>query len=253
MVKNEQDIIKHVIEHTLTQVDRVIVADNMSSDDTRDILELIALEDDRLSIIDDNDPAYEQSRKMTKLANQAISLGADYVVPFDADEYWHAPNHDTIKEAIEQSPAKIFPAVMHNFIPTGADDPDEPNPFKRIQWRRKENNPLVKVAGKAWAGMVIEQGNHNITYPEDFVHGWDEQLLAVRHYPYRSGEQFVRKAIQGNDALKITDLPYESGQHWRDYAAIANASGNEALEEVFLEWFYSEDDPELDGLVYDPL
>lgn len=250
MVKNEEDIIFYTIEHMLTQVERVIVADNMSTDKTRDLLNSIG--ESRLTIVDDFDPAYEQSRKMTTLALQARALGADHVVPFDADEYWYAPEFDTIEEAINQSPAKIFPATMSNFVPTSKDDQKEKNPFKRIQWKRKENNPLVKVAGRTWPGMVVEQGNHNITYPEGFEHGWEENLLAVRHYPYRSEEQFVNKAIQGNAALALTNLPYESGQHWRDYAALANSKGRQALVDVYLEWFHS-DNPRKDGLVHEPV
>ena len=251
MVKNEQDIIRHTIQNMLKQVDQVIVADNMSTDNTRKILE--SFHTSRLSVIDDFDPAYEQSRKMTNLANMAMNMGADVVVPFDADEYWHEPNHKTIKQAVESSPAKIFPAVIKNFIPTGADDDQIDNPFGRIQWRRHEPAPLVKVAGHTAPGMVIEMGNHNITYPEGFEHGWEENLLEVRHYPYRTPEQFVNKAVQGGEALALTDLPYEMGQHWRGYSEIYKTSGEEALKDVFLEWFYQSDPETEEGLIFDPL
>ena len=84
MVKNEQDIVGPIIEHMVGQVDHVIVADNMSTDDTRAILNDFG---DSITVIDDLDPAYEQSKKMSALAQQALLLGAEWVVPFDADEY----------------------------------------------------------------------------------------------------------------------------------------------------------------------
>ena len=251
MCKNEQDIIEHTVRHMLTQVDHVIVADNMSTDNTRAILE--SLPGDHLTIIDDLDPAYEQSRKMTNLAQAARLLGADAVVPFDADEYWYAPDFPTISEAIAQSENTIFPASMYNFVPTAIDDTSDPNPFTRIQWKRKEGNPLVKVAGLVHGSMVVEMGNHNISYSKQFIHSWNTELLIVRHYPYRSPEQFVRKALQGAAALELTDLPYEMGEHWRSYAAIAKGMGDKALEDVFTEWFWDQDPNENPGMIHSPL
>lgn len=35
MVKNEQDIVGPIVEHMISQVDHVIVADNLSTDNTR--------------------------------------------------------------------------------------------------------------------------------------------------------------------------------------------------------------------------
>src|SRR5881394_2910564 len=103
MVKDEADIIQATVCHMLTQVDQVIVADNMSTDGTRNILDsLLVLNSLPVEVVDDNDPAYYQSSKMTHLARLAYLRGADWVVPFDADELWTA-NGATVKETLERA------------------------------------------------------------------------------------------------------------------------------------------------------
>ncbi len=76
-------------------------------------------------------------------------------------------------------------------------------------------------------------------------------VLQVRHFPYRSAAQFVRKAITGAAAYACTDLPPDQGAHWRAYGEIAERHGTEALADVFREhfWFRSPTDS---GLVHDP-
>jgi glycosyltransferase involved in cell wall biosynthesis len=89
--KDEADIIRITIEHMLTQVDRVYVLDNMSTDGTTDILRyLFAEHRGRMFWGIDKEPAYYQSRKMTELAHRVHDLdqSIDWIVPFDADEIW---------------------------------------------------------------------------------------------------------------------------------------------------------------------
>ena len=85
MVRDGGDIIGYIVEHMMSEVDHVIVADNLSSDDTRPILEKFG---SKITLLEDNDPAYRQSEKMTYLSQVANRLGAEWVVPFDADEWW---------------------------------------------------------------------------------------------------------------------------------------------------------------------
>src|SRR5690242_16616279 len=87
MVKDEADIVADTVEATLREVDAMIVADNGSTDGTREILA-----DLPVTVIDDPDPAYYQSVKMTELAAQAADAGADWVLPIDADERWYSPH-----------------------------------------------------------------------------------------------------------------------------------------------------------------
>ena len=80
-VKDEADIIGPVVEHMLTQVDHILVADNASTDGTREILRELPIE-----VIDDNEVGYWQEKKTTALAQYARKAGHSWVLPCDADE-----------------------------------------------------------------------------------------------------------------------------------------------------------------------
>lgn len=249
MVKNEEDVIGYTLQNMVEQVNHVIVADNLSTDNTRDILHGFG---SSVTVVDDKDPAYRQSEKMTALANRAKSLGATWVVPFDADEWWEPLKASTIKEALAGLDQDVAIAKMYNFVPTDEDTVDCRNPVLRMSWRLKEWNPLHKVACRTHQGLVIEMGNHAATYPYQSVRAVDD-VLRVRHYPWRSPEQFVNKAVQGGRALALTDLPDHMGAHWRQYNALVEREGPEALRAVFQEHFYYKS-PTLHGnLEFDPL
>lgn len=238
MVKNEEDIIGPVIEHMVGQVDHVIVADNMSTDSTRSILDGFDI-----TIINDKDPAYTQSLKMTRLALLARDQGADWVIPFDADEVWIAPG--TIKSYLEKLETfNVVEATMYNHYKSDIDTRTG-NPLIDMPYRYKEQNPLPKVAVKPLEGLNIHMGNHGVDF---FVPQFRTGGIVVHHYPYRSVEQFVSKVKQGAAALKKTDYDYSVGQHWRDYANILEAGGEAAIEELFYTYFYYPHDE----MVYDP-
>lgn len=245
MVRDEADIVAVTVAHMLTQVDHVIVADNGSTDGTRDLLADLDVE-----VIDDPERGYYQSRKMTALADLARTAGHDWVVPFDADEVWYSPFGRIADVLGGIGPQWLAaPATLFDHVPTGIDS-DDTDPVRRIAWRRVEPGALPKVAARLRDDLVIEQGNHAATFDggtTSFV-----GQLVIRHFPYRSAEQFVRKARNGAEAYAATDLPWSAGQHWRQYGQLLEAYGREALEDVFRTWFWSPDPNGDESLIRDP-
>ena len=241
MVKNEADVIQTTIRHMAAHVDHVIVADNGSTDGTRELLDELPCE-----VIDDPDPAYYQSKKMTALASYAGEMyGATWIVPFDADEIWISCDGGTVAEQLRRAGGRVAPAWLFDHVATDADLPDVP-PQQAMGHRMRQRTPLHKVACRLVAGMVIEMGNHQVTYPDTSAPAVRFDLLEVRHFPIRSVKQYIRKARQGAAALALTDLGESTGQHWRDW----NRFSDEQLADVFGEhWFYRHDDPRL---VFDP-
>lgn len=207
MVKDEADIIRYTIEHMLTQVDRVYVMDNLSTDGTADIL--LDMQCSGMSVCSqlDRDIGYRQSDKMTRLAHRAGSEGATWIVPFDADEGWLLPS------GLEHLDADVLNVTQHIFVPCEGEAHDEPNPLLRMQHRLPSLDRHFKVAFRYRPGIWIEQGNHD-------VHGMGahrrKQLGHLRHFMYRSLEQAQRKVNNGVRAYNAAQVSSEYGVHWFD-------------------------------------
>lgn len=245
-IKDEADIIAATVAHMLTQVDHVIVEDNGSTDGTLEILAGLDVE-----VLHDPTIGYYQSAAMSRLAAMAgrsRPRDVTWVVPFDADEVWYSP-HGRIADVLADYPdAAIATAELYDHVATAA-DPDEGDPVKRIGWRRRESAPLHKVAVRPSLPVTIAQGNHGASYPEPRT---VDGLLVVRHYPYRSVEQFVSKVRNGAAAYAATDLPEDAGKHWRDYGRLLDSGGPEAIGDVFRAWFWSADPASDPALIFDP-
>jgi hypothetical protein len=208
MVKNEADIIEASILHLLEQgVDHVLVADNGSVDGTLDVLANLATSHP-ISIAIDDEQGYYQAHKMTMLASAARSAGADWVVPFDADEFWFAPGTN-LATFLRDATGTRTEATIMNAFPTR----DRPTLLGLSGRMRLDARPhiLPKVATMPHPLLWIEQGNHAAVRP-----GWSTGGLRILHLPWRSREQFQRKLSQGAAAYKATRGLEGSGQHWRE-------------------------------------
>ncbi len=202
MVKNEADIVEQTIRHLLGQgVDHILAADNGSSDGTYEIL----LELSKIlpvHVIQDRELAYYQSEKMTWLADRVMEAGAEWIIPFDADEFWYGVSAPLSEVLRSQKSHTIELTKLYNVFPSieGPTLRIDPTPH----WD-------LKVCFSRWENAVIKMGNHEVIAP-------GKQKLnevAIIHYPWRSKEQFARKLHQGAKALEATDLPEDMGYHWR--------------------------------------
>lgn len=221
VVRDEVDIIERSVRQMLANVDRVIVADNGSTDGTRQILDDLGC-----FVIDDDCRGFYQAEKVTRLAHMAREMGAQWVVPFDADELWYAPPGRTIADVLDAQPddVRAVGAVFWNHVPTDRDDATEPDPVTRMRWREMRNGELLRVACRTSPDLVIEDGNHFASYgahPSNAAwpaieFAWPQ--LAVRHYSLRSRDQFAAKVRKVADGLAAADLHPAIAAHWRKWA-----------------------------------
>lgn len=241
MVRDEADIIGSTLRRMADQVDAMIVADNLSSDGTWEILHELA-GTLPIEVVADDEPGYYQAVKMTHLAHVARQAGASWVVPFDADEVWRPVHGVRLADVLESLPPTVTlaDAALFDHRATALDDADEADPVARMRWRNKVRTPLPKVACRARPGLSIGMGNHVATHPGTVrsIGG----LIEIRHFPYRSVEQFARKAVNGAAAYAATDLPDEYGSHWRGYGTLIEQDPAHASN-IFHRWFHSSDPP----------
>lgn len=251
MVRNEEDIIGYWLKHNISEgFDGIIIADNLSNDGTRGIIENIKKRSTTpITIIDDPEPGYYQAEKMTKLAAMASNLGAYWIVPLDADEliYSMQPGF-RVADRLRTLNYQCVSFRMWNHYCTEKDSIEESNPIIRMKWRQSTANALCKSAFVFNPHLNIDQGNHSISYKNGQPMINETVDIGIRHYPYRSREQFISKARIGGAAYAATTLPSSMGSHWRGYKAILDGQGEDALAEVFYQWFYFKD-PQASGMI----
>lgn len=247
MVRDEEDVIESFVRHMLANVDEMIVADNISADGTRPILDRLADEFPQFSVVDDPQLAYLQSRKMTALAMAAMKKGHKWVVPCDADEIWYATDGRPIADYLAGigPDVQIVKADLYNHIPSSLDDDAETNIFRRIGWRQRQHGPLGKVACRLHPELVIHAGNHGAYLPGSSL---SVGGMVIRHFSWRTAEQYLRKIRNGQEAYAATSLPETTGAHWRMF----NGATDEAIMNHFRQWFFIEDPAADDSLIYDP-
>ena len=214
MVKDEIDIIGHNIEYLETQdIDHIFVANNLSTDGTREKLIELSEKYDNITVYDDNEFAYYQPDKMNEWILRCYKMGASIIIPIDADEIWHSKvKGKTLGQILKESDGDIFVAETIDFIPTEKDT-DDINPIKSMCYRKEKSDSFPSVAFRKFPGSYLEIGNHNImNHPGKRV----EDLIGIRHYQYRSFEQFYKKVINGKKVYDDTSYPDYMGSHWRN-------------------------------------
>lgn len=224
LVRDEADVVAATIEHLLGQgAAHVLVTDNGSVDGTRQILEDYA-GTGRVSVIDEPDHTYRQSRWVTRMARAACDHGADWVINADADEFW-VPKDRSLTLAgslagIDEERGRVVARRTDLLGRRGAAGPWP----RRLVWRdllslsQKGTRRGPKTAHRAHPDVVVAQGNHAVDAPiGPPVEGepWD-----LYHVPLRSWPQFERAIVNGGSAYAAnTELGPEIGWHWRaDYA-----------------------------------
>lgn len=255
MARDELDICEAWVAHTASQVDHIIVADNLSTDGTRELLDALA-KDYPLTVFDDDVIAYMQSPKMSALAQRALEMGFSWAVLSDLDEAWMTTDNRPIREFLNglAPDIRVVTAELFNHIPTAEDDEGEPNPFRRIGWRKRERAPLPKICARLHPSLIVRQGNHSVYL--DGVAPVSPGLL-VRHFSWRSAAQYQTKIENGSRAYAQTNLGPDVGAHWQMWGTPpddpeALAAWRETVTSHYWTWFHSPDPSHDASLIFDP-
>ncbi len=190
-IKDEADIIAATITRLVEQgVDEIITTDGMSTDGTRDIL-----------------------ADLSNLVPITIIAGADWVIPFDADEFWEATQHPTIRDALASVDTSIVEARTYQYFDYEIREPD-PKLFP-------------KVAFRPTGPFDLQMGSHSVlisNYTGPITHG----LLTIRDVQFRGFDHFVYKVRQRTAAFP-PDVPSGNGAHVRSWGAMSD-------DELAAEW-----------------
>ena len=215
-MKNEEGIAEAVLRHHFEQGVSTILAYDSSTDGTRAVLADLVGEGRDLVVLDDKSPYLRQPDNMNELVVMACDLGADWIVPFDADEFIVACDRDlTVKQAIERLPAEvgILSARM----------------YRHLDWQLRcvDPKPLPKMVFEAHRDARVTMGQHGVAHPTHarVVEG----VLEVREIQFRSWEHYKAK-VGKNIATIRPDLGPEHATHYR----VLDGLGDEALYDQWM-------------------
>jgi hypothetical protein len=236
MVKNEIDILPYLYSHLLDEeLDGFFVADNLSTDGTRDFLSEFATQNKNVHIVDDPEVAYYQSQKMNRLILQAVDLGATHIIAADGDEFWYPIDRSlSLGQTIREMSCDVAIAPVYDMVPKDKVS----DPILDIVYREPAIKALPSVAFRWVPGAQVTMGNHDVYHSTNRNY----ELIAIRHFQYRSFEQFKNKLRNGKMAYDATELDGGVGSHWR-------IGGSRSDQELKFLWdtFVNQT-----NLVYDP-
>lgn len=228
LVRDEEDIVGDTIAyHLATGVDHVIATDHRSVDGTTEILRAFEREG-RLTYVRDDRPTISQGAVVTAMARRAAEeLGADWVIPADADEIWWC-REGYLPDVLDTIPARYgdLRAPWRHFV-LRPEDGREWHQRMTLRCRASADTDLVyhrhyKTLFRPGPDVEVDDGNHNaLGVPGDLLRGWHP--VEVLHFPLRNEAQVRSKFGERMEGFEV------SGDHKR--AARSHPDGIAALLE----------------------
>ncbi len=201
MVKNSADIIESYIRGNGLFADRFAIINNNSTDNTLEILNSLKEEGFRIDIFNDPENARFQSMKMNILIQRVLSMyETDWLIPLDDDEILFAPDGRNVRDVIAGwDRDQAYYLSQRVYLPVESeDDGSEACVPRRITYAFGKKHRVVckilfssKIA--SMDGFLIVQGNHDFVGPE--VIKTSQQEIMIAHYPVRSRQQLISKAL----------------------------------------------------------
>lgn len=218
LAKNESDIIEYFVRHTARYVDKMFIADNLSTDNTKQIMLDLQAEGLPLEIMDDPEPAHLQARKTNKFYRSIAKRDEFDVIFFvDADEFIEFDRAD-----LKGKPGDIIALQRIHYVPPRDLTSTEPF-FRTMPFRRAEperSKTFIFLDPAIARRTRIGEGNHfgyldGTRAEQRYLEG-----PVMRHFPIRSERQYVRKNLAGWMALQLRQpnvrlMRRTVGSHWR--------------------------------------
>lgn len=258
-VRNEADIIEDFVRHHADIIDRMVIIDNASTDETPLILQRLAEEGLPIDLRYDDSPVHRQGKALTDVMhNLPHSALPDWILPLDADEFL-LNDLGSIQESIATlSPDHVALLPWRTYVPTPNDNVGELCTTARIQNRREWESPqfhkILIPRRYHSAAYHIPTGSHQLK-GDDTILMCPSPHLALAHFPVRHPEQIVRKIVESWERYQADDTRLSGeGFHWEQlYAELKNGPlpTRERLKDIAL--FYAANSKEDNSIVYDPL
>jgi len=226
-VQNDADIIESFCRYYCSFCDGILVTDDMSSDNTPDILKKLVDEGLPVFVTDQNviDLGLGGLNVRMKQFHLAIEhYNADLILPIDVDEFLINKNGGNPRVVLESIDENIEYHIMRrNYIC--------PSKLDNIEFFPKMTNKYVDLLSPktVMSRFLLKERNavplagcHSFMYTTESPAVIDLDDLYYNHYPIRSEYQFMLKIILG--WIHYLTLPFHDGDrrynqawHWKAF------------------------------------
>lgn len=225
MVKNEADVIEAFVRHNLGYMDALVIVDNDSVDDTRNILARLQREGLSIILFDDPVVGHFQAEIVTAAYRKVVpKFRPRFVFLLDADEFIVASSREALYAQLRaMRPGTQAQYCWRTYIPapTGLEG-DASDPLRSITHRKAEEHswwkPVIVTKPKIDMRLRIKQGNHGATYAGRPLRKRKLSDVTIAHFPVRSVDQFTSKIIVGwiaNLERNRYRLDFAHAIHWK--------------------------------------
>ena len=211
-VKNEDDIIESFCRYNLTYSDCMLIMDDGSDDNTKEIIQNLINEGLPIKLIQGLDRAiYDIEKFNVSMVNIALNeYGADLIIPLDADEFLYHTDGINPRETLEALQENIeYQAIWRTYV--YEKEPDialgfMPNNFTYYRNPEMENPEIYprhkkiissKYLFKSKKAKIIA-GSHFLKYTDEYKNDIKTEIhekLVFAHFPIRSKIQLKKKVI----------------------------------------------------------
>ncbi len=226
MVKNEADIIEAFVRHNLSFMDALIIIDNDSVDDTREILVQLQQEGLPVVIFDDPVVGHFQAEIVTAVYRKVVpKFKPHFVFLLDADEFIVSQSREALYSQLRaMRPGTQAQYRLRTYIPAPAGpESDTPDPLRNITYRKADEHriwwkTIIVTKPNIDTKLNIKQGNHGVRYAGRSLRRVRLQDVALAHFPVRSVDQLTGKILVGwiaNLERNRYRLDVGHGIHWK--------------------------------------
>lgn len=254
LAKNEAENICRVIKYHLDiqEIDLILLVDNGSTDDT--VKKVKSLKAPRIIIRrTEANTGYRQDVFSIKAANELFDIHkCDWVLPIDADEYWHSIHYGTVRKALQSIsvPLHGIYTYEYRFFESCKDKKGETLFLKRLLHARVTGSKKVLINNIASDNFELAFGNHDF-----YLAGGEQQVCFVMepsdlvrfHYPHISKKDLINRTLNQVEGFLVfskgtwldPNLKSRLGGHvWQRYHQIREGTFD---EDYYKKLFLSEE------------